>query len=84
MEAEGKNSEANRIHLRDGPLAAIQHFGEATLARNVRPTDITAWLRDIHNAGALKIVRRSANALSMVCCIHQDGIDLINAPVPIT
>ncbi|MGD9799633.1 MAG: integrase arm-type DNA-binding domain-containing protein [Parvularculaceae bacterium] len=51
MEAEGKNSEANRIYLRDGPLAAMHHFGEATLARNIRPADITAWLRDIHNAG---------------------------------
>jgi len=51
MEAEGKSTDANRIYLLDGPLAAIQHLGDATLARNVRPTDITAWLRDIHNAG---------------------------------
>ncbi|MCA8890131.1 MAG: hypothetical protein KDA46_14950 [Parvularculaceae bacterium] len=51
MAAEGKSTEANRIYLLEGPLAAIQHFGEATLARNVRPMDITAWLRDLHNAG---------------------------------
>ena len=51
MAAEGKATEANRIYLLEGPLAAINYFGEATLARNVRPTDITAWLRDVHNAG---------------------------------
>lgn len=51
MAGEGKATEANRIYLLEGPLAAINHFGEATLARNIRPADITAWLRDIHNAG---------------------------------
>lgn len=51
MATEGKATEANRIYLLEGPLAAINHLGEATLARNVRPMDITAWLRDIHNAG---------------------------------
>lgn len=51
MEAEGKACEANCIYLRDGPLAAVRHFGEATLARNVRPADVTSWLREIHKAG---------------------------------
>ncbi|MDX2029352.1 MAG: integrase family protein [Blastocatellia bacterium] len=51
MEAEGKTNEANCIYLRDGPLAAAKHFGEATLARNVRPADVTSWLREIHKAG---------------------------------
>ena len=39
MDAEGKSSEANRIYLLEGPLAAIHTFGEATLARNIRPND---------------------------------------------
>lgn len=51
METEGKYCEPNQIYLRDGPMAAIRHFGEATLARNVRPADVTAWLREIHAAG---------------------------------
>lgn len=52
MEAEGKPSvQANRIYLLDGPMAAIHAFGEATLARNIRPNDVTSWLREIHGAG---------------------------------
>lgn len=52
MEAEEKSSvEANRIYLLDGPMAAIHAFGEATLARNIRPNDVTSWLREIHSAG---------------------------------
>jgi len=51
MKAEGKGSEPNRLYLRDGPLAAMNHLGPATLARNVRPSDVTAWLREVHKAG---------------------------------
>jgi integrase len=51
MKAEGKSSEANRIYLRDGPLAAMNYLGPATLARNVRPSDVTAWLREVHKTG---------------------------------
>lgn len=51
MEEEGKDPEANRIYLLTGPNAAVHAFGDATLARNVRPADVTQWLRDIHLAG---------------------------------
>ena len=51
MKAEGKGCEPNRLYLRDGPLAAMNHLGPATLARNVRPSDVTAWLREVHKAG---------------------------------
>jgi integrase len=51
MKVEGKGCEPNRLYLRDGPLAAMNHLGPATLARNVRPSDVTAWLRDVHKAG---------------------------------
>lgn len=51
MEAEGKAAEANRVYLLDGTNAAVKFFGGATLARNVRPADVTNWLREVHNAG---------------------------------
>lgn len=51
MKAEGKRCEPNRLYIRDGPLAAMNHLGSATLARNVRPSDVTAWLREVHKAG---------------------------------
>nr|WP_306253335.1 tyrosine-type recombinase/integrase [Parvularcula sp. IMCC14364] len=51
MDEEGKSSENNRLYLLDAPHAAVHFLGPDTLARNVRPADATAWLREIHKRG---------------------------------
>ncbi|MEM6625092.1 MAG: integrase family protein [Pseudomonadota bacterium] len=59
MEAEGKNAGPNRTYLLTGPRAAVDAFGENTLARNVTAEDVADWLRDIYRSGVQTIHPRS-------------------------